>query len=271
VKNGEAYYGQVFRKRRFWPQIFWLMVLSAGCGFSCIFNSTPLFIASILAAFLGLTESSRWSHKTNLLICASAAVIGSVCGVFSWFDTASIFLLLVSVGGFMLYYRDTGKKFMTAVGKFSSEISKEKDMATLLSAAADRIREMTSGDEVFITVADRSGAMYMPGRTGKPNSPIPRNGGAAWKVFASGRAYLTQRIESAKDLPFYRDARSLMSAPLFAEGEKIGVLQIESHVADAFSEEDLQKLELIAFVLSHPLYVKLSAEGGEKEEAQSDR
>jgi len=31
-------------------------------------------------------------------------------------------------------------------------------------------------------------------------------------------------------------------------------------VPDAFSEEDLQKLELIAFVLSHPLYVKLSAE-----------
>jgi len=48
------------------------------------------------------------------------------------------------------------------------------------------------------------------------------------------------------------------------------VLQIESNVADAFSEEDLQKLELIAFVLSHPLYVKLSPEGGEKEEAKSD-
>ncbi|HAJ93480.1 MAG TPA: hypothetical protein DCM41_01170 [Synergistaceae bacterium] len=270
MKNGEAYYGRLFRRRRFWPQIFWLIVLSVGCAFSCIFDSTPLFIASTLAAFLGLTESSRWSHKTNLLVCASAAVIGSVCGVFSWFDTASIFLLLVSVGGFMLYYRDTGKKFMAAVEKFTSEISKEKDMAALVSAAADKIREMTSGDEVFITVADRSGGMYMPGRTGRPGSSIPRNGGAAWKVFASGRAYLAQRIESAKDLPFYRDARSLMSAPLFAEGEKIGVLQIESNVADAFSEEDLQKLELIAFVLSHPLYVKLSPEGGEKEEAKSD-
>lgn len=223
-----------------------------------------------MSAFLGLTESSRWSHKTNLLVCASAAVVGSVCGVFSWFDTASIFLLLVSVGGFMLYYRDSDKKFMDAVGKFSSEISKEKGMAALVSAAADKIKEMTSGDEVFITVADRSGSMYMPGRTGRPGSLVPRNGGAAWKVFASGRPYFTQRVESAKDLPFYRDARSLMSAPLFAEGEKIGVLQIESHVADAFSEEDLQKLELIAFVLSHPLYVKLSAEDEEKEEAQSD-
>lgn len=269
MKNGETYYGRVFRRRRFWPQIFWLIVLSVGCAFSGIFNSTPLFIASILAAFLGLTESSRWSHKTNLLVCASAAVIGSVCGVFSWFDTASIFLLLVSVGGFMLYYRDTGKKFMDAVDKFSFEISKEKELTALVSSATDKIREMTAGDEVFITVADKSGAMYMPARAGRPGSSIPRNGGAAWKVFASGRPYLTQRVESAKDLPFDRDARSLMSAPLFAEGDKIGVLQIESRVADAFSEEDVQKLELIAFVLSYPINAKLSAEVREKEEAKT--
>ncbi|NCB27558.1 MAG: GAF domain-containing protein [Bacteroidia bacterium] len=269
MKNGEAYYGRVFRRRRFWPQIFWLIVLSVGCAFSCIFNSTPLFIASVLAAFLGLTESSRWSHKTNLLVCASAAVIGSVCGVFTWFDTASIFLLLVSVGGFMLYYRDSDKKFMDAVGKFSSEISKEKELPAFISSATDKIREMTAGDEVFIAVADRTGSMYMPGRAGRPDSSIPRNGGAAWKVFASGRPYFTQRVESAKDLPFYRDARALISAPLFAEGEKIGVLQIESRVADAFSEEDIQKLELIAFVLSHPLYVKLSDEFGEKEETKT--
>ena len=269
MKNGEAYYGRVFRRRRFWPQIFWLTVLSLGCAFSCIFNSTPLFIASILAAFLGLTDGGRWSHKTNLLVCASAAVIGSVCGVFSWFDTASIFFLLVSVGGFMLYYRDTGKKFMDALGRFSSEISKEKDTETLISAAADKIMEMTAGDEVFITVADSSGAMYMPDRKGRQGSSLPRNGGAAWKVFASGRPYFTQRVDSTKDLPFCRDARSLMSAPLFAEGEKIGILQIESRVADAFSEEDTQKLELIAFVLSHPLYVKLSAELGKKGEAKT--
>ncbi|NLD06125.1 MAG: hypothetical protein GX672_09630, partial [Synergistaceae bacterium] len=166
MKNGESYYGWVFRRRRFWPQIFWLIVLSSGCAFSCIFDSTPLFVASILAAFLGLTESSRWSHKTNLLICASAAVLGSVCGIFSWFDTASIFLLLVSVGGFMLYYRDSGKKFMDAVGDFSSEISKEKELSALISSATEKIREMANGDEVFITVTDRSGAMYMPGKTG---------------------------------------------------------------------------------------------------------
>ena len=175
MKNGEAYYGRVFRRRRFWPQVFWLIVLSAGCGFSCIFDSTPLFIASVMSAFLGLTESSRWSHKTNLLVCASAAVVGSVCGVFSWFDTASIFLLLVSVGGFMLYYRDSDKKFMDAVGKFSSEISKEKELPAFISSATDKIREMTAGDEVFIAVADRTGSMYMPGRAGRPDSSIPRN------------------------------------------------------------------------------------------------
>ena len=223
-------------------------------------------MASVLSAFLGLTESGRWSHKTNLLICASTAVIGSVCGVFSWFDTASLFFLLVAVGGFILYYRDSGKKFIDAADKFSSEISVEKGLDDLVTSAANKIREMTPGDEVFITVADKAGGMYMPGRTGRQGNAIPRNGGSAWKVFASGRSYFTPRVESAKDLPFYRDARSLMSVPLCAQGEKIGVLQIESAASDAFSEEDLQKLELIAFVLSHPLYIKLSAETSDKEE-----
>ena len=129
---------------------------------------------------------------------------------------------------------------------------------------------MTPGDKVFITVADKSGAMYLPGKTGELALSLPRNGGVAWKVFASGRASLTRRIESSKDLPFYRDARSLMSVPLSAEGEKIGILQIESADANAFSEEDLQKFELIAFVLSHPLHVRLSVEIEEKQEVQSD-
>lgn len=270
MKNGEKHYDGVFKRRRFWPQVFWIIVLSAGCGFSCIFDSTPLFVASILAAFLGLTEISRWSHKTNLLICTSAAVLGSVCGVFSWFDTASIFLLLVSVGGFMLYYRDSGKKFMDTIGAFSTEISKEKGLSDLISSATYKIKEMTCGDEVFIMVADSSGTMYMPGKAGRLGSSVPRNGGAAWKVFASGRAYVSQKIQNGKDLPFFRDAKSLMSAPLFAQGEKIGVLQIESRVAGAFSPEDLQKLELIAFVLSHPIYVKLSAEVNGNEGAQND-
>ncbi len=269
MKSGDPNYGRVFRRRRFWPQIFWVAALSAGCALSCVFDLMPLFIATILSAFLGLTESGRWSHKTNLLICASAAVIGSVCGVFSLFDTASVFLLLIAVGGFMLYYRESGSKLIGEVERFSSHISGQKELAALVSAAAEKISEMTPGDQVFITVADRSGGMYMPGRAGKPDSPVPRNGGAAWKVFASGRSYVTPRVERAKDLPFCRDARSLMSAPLCAEGEKIGILQIESVAAGAFSEEDIPKLELIAFVLSHPLYVKLSAERMEKEEAQS--
>jgi len=269
VKSGDPDLGGVFRRRKFWPQVFWVLLLSAGSALSCVFDSTPLFMAFVLSAFLGLTESGRWSHKTNLLLCTSAAVIASVCGVFSWFDTASIFFLLVAVGGFMLYYRDSGKKFIAAVDRFSSEISGAKDLDSLVFSAAERISEMASGDEVFITAADKAGGMYMPGRAGAQGNTVPRNGGAAWKVFASGRPYLTPRVESGKDLPFCRDARSLVSVPLCAEGEKIGVLQVESMVPDAFSEEDLQKLELIAFVLSHPLYVKLSAEKNDTDEEEA--
>ncbi len=270
MKSGDPKYGRIFTRRGFWPQISWLLLMSGGCVLSCVFDSTPLFTASILSAFLGLTESSRWSHKTNLLVCSSAAVLGSICGVFSWFDTASVFLLLVAAGGFMLYYRDSGKKFILGIDNFSSDVSGQKDLDSLLSAAAEKIKEMTPGDEVFIALADKSGGLYFQGTGNGQCVSVSRNGGAAWKVFASGRSYMTPKVESGKDIPFYRDARSLMSAPLSAEGEKIGVLQIESPHPGAFSEEDLQKLELIAFVLSHPLYVKLSVEREEKEEAVSE-
>lgn len=245
---------RVFGRRKFWPQVIWLSVLFSGGGLSCVFDSSPLLIASILASFLGLTENGRWSHKANLIICTSGAVLGSICGVFTWFDTAAVFILLLAIGGFMLYYRDSGKKFINGLDKFSTELSREKNIEGIVKTAVGLIRDMTEGDEVFVAVADKRGGMYMPGKTGRLGSAVPRNGCAAWKVLASGRSYVTGRIEGSRDLPFYRNARSMISAVLSTRGEKIGVLQIESGAPHAFSDDDLKKLELLSFVLSQSLY-----------------
>ena len=158
------------------------------------------------------------------------------------------------------------QKFIAAVDRVLIGNLGAKDLDSLVFSAAERISEMASGDEVLSRQQTKPAGCICKQR----RKAIPfRETSAAWKVFASGRPYLTPRVESGKDLPFCGDARSTYVHPLCAEGEKIGVLQVESMVPDAFSEEDLQKLELIAFVLSHPLYVKLSAEKNDTDEEEA--
>jgi len=256
VKNGNKTGRPIFTKKNFWPKFFWLFVLCAGGAFSCIFNSAPLFTASLLAAFLGLTESGRWSHKTNMLVCIAAAVIGSVaCGVFTLFETVSVFVLLFVVGGFMLYYKDSTLRLIPEMEEFADEVSKERDINSIVSSALEKIKDMAAGDEVFIAVSsDKGSELYMPGVSGGARIDVPRNGGAVWKVFASGRPYMTGRVEPSKDMPFDRDACSLMSVILSTKGDKLGVLQIESRTQNAFSEDDLARLGMLAFILSQILY-----------------
>ena len=255
MKNGNNAEHPIFVKKRFWPQFFWMFILCAGGVFSCIFDSAPLFVAFLLAAFLGLTESGRWSHKTNMLICITATIIGSVaCGVFSLFETVSVFAILFVIGGFMLYYRDSTRRLIPAMEEFACDIAKEQDITGLVSAAIEKIRNMTAGDIVFIVISDNCGGLHMPELSGKPRIEVPRRGGAVWKVFASGRPYLTGRVEPSKDMPFDRDSCSLVSVILHARGDKLGVLQIESKTPRAFSEDDLARFSMIAFVLSQILY-----------------
>lgn len=225
----------------------------AGGWFSCVFGSAWLFVAFVISAFLGLNESGRWSYRTNLLLCAAVSVAGSICGVFSWFETASVFVLLFSIGGFMLYYRDSVNRMIPRMEELSSALSTGTTFAEMVSIAFEKIREIAAGSFVFIAIADDMGGLFLPECGGKPRADLQRNGGAVWKVFASGRPYVTGRLEPSKDLPFCRDSRSIMSAPLFAHGEKLGVLQIESAETEAFSTEDLSKLSIVAFILSQAI------------------
>lgn len=254
MKSGRADFSPVFRKRRFWPQILWVLLMCAGGAISCIFASAPLFVAAILLTFLGLTESSRWPYRTNLLVCAAGSVAGSVCGVFNWFEMTSVFALLIAIGGFMLYYRDTARSIVPLLESFSSELAKERNLEEVVRSARDIITEMSSGAEVFIATADETGGLNLPAYGEKPARALARNGGVLWKVFASGRPFVTNRVEPSKDMPLFKDSRSLMSCPLTACGEKIGVLQVESGRNESYSDDDLLKLGLIAFVTAQSLY-----------------
>ena len=263
MKTGSA---PLFRRKKFWPQIVCVAVLAAGGGLSGIFGSAQLFVAAIIVAFLGLNEFGRWPYRTNLLICAVGAVAGSICGVFTWFEMAAVFVLLIVIGGFILYYRDRTNALIPRLAELSDALAKNADLDGVLAAAQEKFKEMAPDDAISIILSDGTGGLYLPACGGKPSVELPRNGGAAWKVFASGRPYSADNVDAVKDKPLYRDARSMMSAPLSACDVKLGVLQMESPRSFVYTEEELACFRMIAFVTAQSIFPFMTENTAEPEE-----
>ncbi|MFR5880556.1 MAG: hypothetical protein ACLUEQ_07000 [Cloacibacillus evryensis] len=90
MKDGKSGMYPVFRPRRFWTSVLWLVFLAAGSAFSCVFGIFAFFTAVLVSVFIGLNEFGRWSYKTNLVICAGTSVVVAVAGVFTWMEIASL-------------------------------------------------------------------------------------------------------------------------------------------------------------------------------------
>jgi len=254
VRSGSGKTSLIFEKKRFWPQVIWVLALALLSAAGYAFRSRELVVASVLAVFLGLNETSRWAYKTNLLICAAAALAGAVVGVFSYLDIVFMLALLSVVCGYLLFFRDAARRFLPCCEDFSLKISSGKNLEETVALAADTLGSMSGGAAVFIAVADEDGGLYLPEYRDEKKMNLKRNGGSVWRVLASGRSYMTNRIDLAKDLPLDRAARSLMSVPLLSRSEKIGVLQLESDQPGTFTDYDLSKLEVLAFVISQALF-----------------
>lgn len=248
--SGGKFAGSVFSKKRFWAPLFWFIILVGGVAFGSLSSSPEIIAGSILAGFLGLNESRRTAYKTNLIIAVVAAIIGALCGVMSRFQTVSLFFLLFVTGGFMLYFRDGERRFLPFAAALAKSVSKEETVEGLASAVSVKLREGGYRGHIFLAVTDGVLGLYLPECQGRKERRLRRNGGALWRVFASGRPYITGRVIPSRDLPLNRDAYSMISAPLLFENDKIGVLQLESEDTNSFTEDDLSKLEIIAFTAS---------------------
>lgn len=255
MRSGRGKAAPIFERRRFWPPVLWLLTLAFGVSLGCALRSPELITAVVLAAFLGLNETSRWAYRTNLLICTVSVIVGTVAGVFTWFQTAFIFALLFVICGYMLYFRDSARRLLPYFEEFSSDISPGKNLIETTTLAVDIVGEMSGGEAVFIAVAAADGGLYLPDYHDDKRMDLKRNGGAVWKVFATGRSYMTNKVEPSRDLPLDMEARALMSVPLLLRGEKLGVLQVESDQSNAFTDYDLSKLEILAFIISQAIFL----------------
>lgn len=254
MSAGEKELLALFRKKRFWPQFIWLFVMLLSVTASSLLNSPPLFVASVVIPFLGLNESGRWSYKTNLILCLIVAVTGTVGGVFTWFELMSVLILLFTVGGFMLYYKEKSTRLLPIMNNLGKKVSKGKDLTEVIDLSLEHICKIFPECEVVIAIEDMYSRLYIPGCGDTPDTKLKRNGSSMWKVFASGKPYFTGRVDVSRDLPLWRDTCSMMVVPLEAQGDKFGVLGIESPLANDFSAVNLLNLESIAFVIAQLIY-----------------
>lgn len=254
-KSKKSWYGAViFRHRGFWAQIGWLTFLFVGCSIAVGYRSIVLFTLSLVSAFLGLNEFGRWKYKTNLVLCSAVALIGALAGVFNWLETGSIFLMMCIVGGFVLYYRDTVRAMLPEMNEFADVLACCDNEPEVAWKAHALLHNMLPDCKIFVLVSDGRSGLFLLEHGDTPRQKLNREGGVVWKCFASTMPYRRVAVSVERDLPLYREARSLLAAPITACGETLGVIEIESRMPAYFSADDKDRLCVLAFLTGQAIY-----------------
>ncbi len=129
------------------------------------------------------------------------------------------------------------------------------DPQALLDALVDRAREALQADTAAILLLDRrSGQLVATAASGLEEEvlqgvQIPVGTGFAGRIAAQGHPVVLDEVEHPNVINAIlldKGIRSLMGAPLLAEGEVIGVLHIGTLSPRAFTSDDVDLLQLAA-------------------------
>jgi phosphoserine phosphatase RsbU/P len=129
------------------------------------------------------------------------------------------------------------------------------DPQALLNALVERAREALQVDTAPILLLDRrSGQLVATAASGleeevQQGVRIPVGRGFAGRIAAQGRPVVLDEVDHTKVInPILLDKgiRSLMGAPLLAEGKVIGVLHVGTLSPRAFTSDDVNLLQLAA-------------------------
>jgi GAF domain-containing protein len=129
------------------------------------------------------------------------------------------------------------------------------DPRALLDALVDRAKEALEADTSAILLLDgRSGQLVATAASGleeevQQGVRIPVGRGFAGRIAAQGRPVILDEVDHTKvinPILLEKGIRSLMGAPLLAEGEVIGVLHVGTLSPRAFTDQDVDLLQLAA-------------------------
>jgi serine phosphatase RsbU (regulator of sigma subunit) len=125
----------------------------------------------------------------------------------------------------------------------------------LLDALVDRVKQALQADTAAVLLLDRSsGQLVATAATGleeevRQGVRIPLGRGFAGRIAAEGRLVILSEVDHTKVVnPILLDKgiRSLMGAPLLADGAVIGVLHVGTLSPRAFTSQDADLLQLAA-------------------------
>jgi phosphoserine phosphatase RsbU/P len=129
------------------------------------------------------------------------------------------------------------------------------DPRALLDALVDRAKEALGADTSAILLLDRrSGQLVATAASGleeevQQGVRIPVGRGFAGRIAAQGRPVILDEVDHTKvinPILLEKGIRSLMGVPLLADGEVIGVLHVGALTPRAFTDHDVDLLQLAA-------------------------
>jgi PAS domain S-box-containing protein len=132
----------------------------------------------------------------------------------------------------------------------------EDDLQRILQAALEYLRDviaftgssiaLVEGDDLIIQAADGPFAASALGYR------LPRNTGVSWQVIDSGQPFVCNNLH-ASDLRASGEFQSYLAVPLTLRGRNVGLLEIDSTEANAFTEADTALLQKVATLLGGPM------------------
>ena len=129
------------------------------------------------------------------------------------------------------------------------------DPQALLDALVERVKEALQADTAAVLLLDRrSGQLVATAASGleeevQQGVRIPVGRGFAGRIAAQGRPVILNEVDHTKvinPILLEKGIRSLMGAPLLAEGKVIGVLHVGTLSPRAFTSHDVDLLQLAA-------------------------
>ena len=101
----------------------------------------------------------------------------------------------------------------------------------------------------FYFAAESDTVLYLGPFAGEPtdHTVIPFGKGICGQVAVSGKTFVVDDVNAQDNyIACSIDVRSEIVVPIFVKGKNIGQIDIDSHTAEAFGDEDIEFLEKIA-------------------------
>lgn len=152
----------------------------------------------------------------------------------------------------------------------------EDDLQRILQAALEYLRDvipftggsiaLVEGDQLIIHAADGPFAASALGYR------MTRNTGACWRVIETGQTFISNNVQE-----HHRRTsggfKSYLAVPLTWRGQTMGLLEIDSTEANAFTEADVELLHKVAILLGGPMVLarqlqELRVEIGERKRTE---